>query len=408
MMNEIATENQIDSTLSKTDPHDEQEGVDLVEVMIVVAKRKKAILGAAFAAALISSAVSLQLPSVYESEVRLLPPQQSQSSTSMLLSQLGGLAGVAGAAGIKNPADVYVSMFKSRTLADRMIDRFSLQKHYEISSREKARGRLQGSTAIVLGKEGLITIRVEDEDQNLVASLANGYVDELFRLTKTLAVTEAAQRRLFFEHELENAKNNLVKSEIALKGAMDEHGVVSVDTEGRAQLATIARLRAQATSQEITLSSMKAFVTPDNPEYRRAAESLSSVRAELARLENGRVDAGTDISAARTTSTTGIKNIQLLRDVKYHEMLYELLAKQYEAARLDEAKDPSVIQVLDQAVKPERRSKPKRAFIVLLSTFLAAAIAVIFVLLAEAKKRWLESPGAPKKWNNLKASIQSK
>jgi uncharacterized protein involved in exopolysaccharide biosynthesis len=408
MMDEMATEKQMDSIVLKNEPNDEQEGVDLVEVLIVLAKRKKAILGAALAAALISAAVSLQLPSVYESEVRLLPPQQAQSSTSMLLSQLGGLAGVAGAAGIKNPADVYVSMLKSRTLSDRIIDRFSLQKHYENSSREKTRGRLQASTAIVAGKEGIITVQVEDEDQNLVASLANGYVDELFRLTKTLAVTEASQRRLFFEHELENAKNNLVKSEVALKGAMDEHGVVSVGTEGRAQLETIARLRAQATAQEINLSSMKAFLTQDNPEYRRAEQSLSSIRAELARLENGRVEPDAGAGTPRAVSTAGIKSIQLLRDVKYHEMLYELLAKQYEAARLDEAKDPGVIQVLDPAVKPERRSKPKRAFIVMLSTFVATLFAMIFVLLQEAKNRWLLSPGAPKKWNELKASIRSK
>jgi uncharacterized protein involved in exopolysaccharide biosynthesis len=326
----------------------------------------------------------------------------------MLLSQLGGLAGVAGAAGIKNPADVYVSMLKSRTLADRMIDRFSLQKHYQISSREKARGRLEASTAIVAGKEGLITLQVEDEDQNLVASMANAYVEELFRLTKTLAVTEAAQRRLFFERELENAKNNLVKSEIALKSAMAEHGVVSVDTEGRTQLESIARLRAQVTAQEINLSSMKAFVTKDNPEYRRAEEALSSTRAELARLENGRVDPGAVSGEDRTANTTGIKNIQLLRDVKYNEMLYGLLAKQYEAARLDEAKDPGVIQVLDQAVRPERKSKPKRAFIVILSTFIATVAAIILVLLQEAKNRWLLSPDAPRKWQELKTSIRLK
>ena len=407
-MNEMATGKQMDSIVSENDPDNDQEGVDIVEMLIVVAKRKKAILGTALVAAVVSAAVSLWLPSVYSSEVKLLPPQPAQSSTSMLLSQLGGLAGVAGAAGIKNPADVYVSMLKSRTLADRMIDRFSLQKHYQISSREKARGRLEASTTIVAGKEGLITLQVDDEDQNLVASMANAYVEELFRLTKTLAVTEAAQRRLFFERELENAKNNLVKSEIALKGAMAEHGVVSVDIEGRTQLESIARLRAQATAQEINLSSMKAFVTKDNPEYRRAEEALSSTRAELARLENGRVDSGAVSGEDHTANTTGIKNIQLLRDVKYNEMLYGLLAKQYEAARLDEAKDPGVIQVLDQAVRPERKSKPKRAFIVILSTFIATISAIILVLLQEAKNRWLLSPEAPRKWQELKTSIRLK
>lgn len=403
-----AAEKRMDRNIAKDDPGVEQEGVDIVEIVIVLAKRKKAIFGMALAAALISAGVSLKLPSTYEASVKLLPPQQAQSSSSMLLSQLGGLAGVAGASAIKNPADIYVAMLKSRTVADRVIDHFSLQSHYQSPSREKTRGRLETSTSISAGKEGLITVQVEDEDQKLVASIANSYVDELLQLTKTLAVTEAAQRRLFYQQELEHAKNNLVKAEIALKGAMDQHGVISVDTEGRAQLETIARLRAEVTAKDIALNSMKAFVTPNHPEYRRTEEALSSLKAELSRLENGRRDSGTSDNAPQADSTNGIKNIQLLRDVKYYETLYELLAKQYEAARLDEAKDPGVIQVLDPAVMPERRSKPKRTLIVLFSTLLAAIATMVFVLLVEWKNRWLLSPGASEKWDELKSSARFK
>lgn len=399
----------MDRVIGTDDHGDDQEGVDLVEILIVLAKRKKLILGAALVAALISAAVSLQLPSVYASSVKLLPPQQAQSSASMLLSQLGGLAGVAaGASGLKNPADIYIAMLKSRTVADRMVDRFSLQNHYGTESREKTRGRLEANTSIGAGKDGLITVQVEDENQKLAAPLANGYVDELLRLTKTLAVTEAAQRRLFYEQELERAKNNLVKSEIALKQAIDEHGVISVDTEGRGQLQTIARLRAEVTAKEIALSSMKAFVTPSNPEYRRAEEALNSLRAELSRLENGRHTSDPGDGGTKADSSGGIKNIQLLRDVKYYETLYELLAKQYEGARLDEARESSVIQVLDPAVAPERRAKPKRALIVLISTILAAIVSMVFVLLLEAKDRWLLSPGAPEKWNKLKSNFRFK
>lgn len=409
MIDHTAADKEMDRTLGKDDRDDDQNGVDFVEILIVLARRKKVILGAALAAACISSAVSMKVPNVYDASVKLLPPQQAQSSASMLLSQLGGLAGVAGAAGaLKNPADIYVAMLKSRTVADRMVDRFSLQTHYGTQSREKTRERLDANTSIVAGKDGLITVQVEDENQKSVAPLANGYVDELLRLTKTLAVTEASQRRLFFEQELERAKNNLVRSEVALKHAIDEHGVISVDTEGRGQLQTIARLRAAITEKEIVLNSMKAFVTVNNPEYRRTEESLSSLRSELSRLENGNHHAGSDDSSVDGDSSKGIKNIQLLRDVKYYETLYELLAKQYEAARLDEAKDSSVIQVLDPATTPERRSKPKRALIVLMSTILTGIVTVIVVFLLEAKSRWLLSPGASEKWNELKSNFRFK
>jgi uncharacterized protein involved in exopolysaccharide biosynthesis len=385
-----------------------------VDMLIALVRHKKVILGWILAAALVSAGVSMVLPNEYRATVKLLPPQQTQGGASMLLSQLGGLAGAAaGAAGIKSPADLYVAMLKSRTVAERLNDRFSLQKHYGFESKEKTWDRLDANTVITAGKDGLIVIQVADKDQQLVASLANGYVEELVRLTKSLAVTEAAQRRLFFEQELERAKNNLAKAEIALRGAIDQHGVVSVDTESHAQLETIARLRAQVSAKEIERDSMKAFVTPNHPEYRRVEESLNSLRVELARLENGRAAAGSDRGATAggndaPANANGVQNIQLLRDVKYYQMLYELLAKQYEAARLDEAKDSSVIQVLDPAIRPERRAKPQRALIVIVSTMLTALVVVAVVMLQEAKRRWLCSPSASSRWNELKSNLRFK
>lgn len=386
----------MNQVMAKDNPSEDQDGVGFAEILTVLAKRKRMILGAAAVSAAIATAISMVLPSIYGATVKLLPPQQAQSSASMLLSQLGGLAGMATGAGLKNPADTYVAMLKSRTVADRMIDRFSLQGHYELQSREKARARLLDSTSIIAGKDGLITVEVEDRSQQLVAPLANAYVEELVRLTKTLAVTEAAQRRLFFEQELERSKNNLVKAEIAVKQAIDKHGVISVGAEGRAQVETIARLRAGVSAKEIALDSIKAFVTPNHPEYRRAQEELSSLRAELSRLENGRNGQGGSENGEENGDNNGIKNIQLLRDVKYYETLYEVLAKQYEAARLDEAKDSSVIQVLDTALTPERRLKPKRALIVAVVTLLSTIVAIIFAFFLETRSRWLRSKPASK------------
>jgi tyrosine-protein kinase Etk/Wzc len=397
--------NEMHHTATKPGPGQGGEHMSFVEMLIVLAKRKKVILGTAVAAALVSAGVSMVLPETYKASVRLLPPQQAQSSASMILSQLGGLASAAaGAAGLKNPSDVYIGMLKSRTVAERLADRFALQKHYEVESREKTWDRLEKNTAIIAGKDGLITIQVEDRDQKQVAPLANAYVEELVRLTRTLAVTEAGQRRMFFEQELERSKNNLAKAEMAVKGAIEQRGVVSVDAESRTQLEMIARLRAQVSAKEVERDAMKAFVTPSHPEYQRAEEALASLRAELSRLENGRPAAGN----AAAAGGQGLQNIQLLRDVKYYQMLYELLAKQYEAARLDEAKDASVIQVLDPAIAPERRFAPKRALIVIVSTLLAGLLAVGAVLLGEAKRRWLRSPASAGLWHELKSSLRSK
>lgn len=388
------------STVSAAAPE-----LTLLDLLIVLSRHKKLIVGLPIIVGIIATAVSFALPNVYRASTKLLPPQQAQSGAAALLSQLGGAASmVAGAAGIKNPNDLYIGMLKSRTVADRIIQSFDLQKIYGEDTREKTRLVLEENTTVVAGKDGLITIDVEDKDPKRVAQLANAYVDELKNLTKVLAVTEASQRRLFFERQLEMAKDNLAKAEVTLKRTLDTRGVISVDSDSRAIVETVGRLRAQISAKEIQLSSMQAFVTTDNQEYRRAREELNSLRAELSRLENGRPDVTTDGNASGKNQV-GLENIKTLRDVKYYQMLYELLAKQYEVARLDEAKDTAIIQVLDPAVPAERKARPKRALIIGFSVLLALFLAIVWSFLVDAKAKMLAMPEGYERWMRLRASL---
>lgn len=374
----------------------------LLDVMVVLAKRKKLIVGLPLAVGVVSLAASLLVPKSYTASAKLLPPQQQQSGASALLSQLGGASALAGSlGGVKSTTDVYIGMLKSRTVSDHLIARFDLKKKYDTDSAELARRKLAQNTVIAAGKDGMISIEVEDRDQKQVAGMVNGYVDELQGLTKTLAVTDASQRRLFFERQLEAAKNNLAKVEVALKGAMDSGGVISVDSESRAILETAAQVKARISAKEIQLGSMRAFVTAQNPEYQRASQELNSLRAELAKLEGGRNGPVT----AAAESRAGLDNIQLMRDLKYYQMLYELLAKQYEAARLDEAKDAALIQVLDPAIEPEFKSKPRRAMIVLGATALALLVAIAWAMFGALRERALAVPEQAARWRALRAEL---
>lgn len=382
----------------------DSEESDLLDALIVLAKHKKLIVGFTFGVAVLAVIVSLLLPNSYKATAKLMPPQQSQSGAAALLSQLGGVANVAaGVAGLKNPNDLYVGMLQSRTVADSIIARFKLKERYDLESLEKARMQLDDNTTVRAGKDGLITIEVEDRDQKLVAPLANAYAEELLKLTTVLAVTEAGQRRLFYERQLELAKNNLASAEVKLKGSLDTHGVISVDAQSRAVLATVARLRAEASAKEIEISSMRSFVTAENPDFKRANEELKSLRSELSKLENGRNDAGSNVTAS---SQAGLENIKVLRDVKYYQMLYELLAKQYELARLDEAKDAATIQVLDKAVEPERKFKPKRSIIVIVSTMLALAAAIGWAFLIETRKKMMQIPESATRLMELQSHLR--
>jgi uncharacterized protein involved in exopolysaccharide biosynthesis len=393
------------SPASGVGPNEESAG--FFDLMIVLAKYKKLIFGLPLLTAIVAAIVTFVLPEMFKATTRLLPPQQAQSGASALLSQLGGVAGIAAGVGaLKNPNDLYVGMLKSRTVADELIRKFELKTIYNTASQEKARKTLEANTAVSSGKDGLISIEVEAGEPKLAANMANGYVEELLRLTRVLAVTEASQRRTFFERQLEMSKDNLVKAEIALKGALDTRGVISVDSESKALVETGARLKAQVSAKEIQLNSMKAFVTAANPEYRRIEEELGSLRGEVFKLENGRAAvAGADQSAGRKS---GFENIKLLRDVKYYQMLYELLAKQYEVARLDEAKEPSIIQVLDGAVVPERAFKPRRTLIVFLSALVALVLGMFAAFIWEAKERALAAPASARKWNEFNSYLRFK
>ena len=374
----------------------------LVDLLIVLARRKKFLIAVPLLIGIIAVGVSLILPNVYSATTKLLPPQQSQSGASAMLAQFGGVAGLAGLTGVKSQGEIYIGMLKSRTVADRLVARFVLKNKYDTQSQEKARLVLATNTLVSAGKDGMIGITVEDRDPKMVAQLANGYVEELQRLSRTMAITEVSQRRMFFEQQLDLAKNNLAKVEISLKSAMDSRGVISVDSESKAILETAALLRAQVSAKEIQLGSMRAFVTAQNPEFQRATEELGSLRSELAKLEGGRARPSGEVASTRA----GLANIQLMRDLKYYQMLYELLAKQYEVARLDEAKEPSLIQVLDVAIEPERKSKPKRAVLVLASTLLAFFGALLWVLISAARQRAMRMPESAIRWNELESHLR--
>jgi len=386
------------------EPADDE--VSLLDLLIVLAKHKRLVLGLPAAAAVVSAAISLLLPNIYTGTTKVLPPQQTQS-TSAVLAQLGSLAGLAGgavAAGLKNPNDLYVGMLKSRTVADNLIQRFDLNKLYDKKYPSETRKQLEKETTIVAGKDGIITIEVEDRDPKRAADLANAYVDELFKLTTVLAVTEASQRRLFFERQLDLARVNLVKAETEARKALEQGGLAAVDVQGRSAVETAARLRAQISVKEVQIGAMRTFASEGNPELKLAQQEIEVMKRELAKSE-GTTPNKTARSAARENS--GIDNLGLLRDVKYYETMYGLLAQQYESAKIDEAKDSAIIQVMDKAIEPDRRSKPKRTLIVVLSALVAGLLSVLLAFVLEAMANAKSDPEQSQRLTRLKAYLRT-
>jgi uncharacterized protein involved in exopolysaccharide biosynthesis len=374
----------------------DEDEISLLDLLIVLAKHKRIVLGVPLVAGIVAAIVSLLMPNIYTGTARILPPQQSASAASALLNQLGGgLGGLLGAAGgsalgIRNPNDLYVGMLRSRTVADNLISRFELTKVYDEDRLSDTRKRLEKETTIAAGREGIITVEVDDRDPKRAAELANAYVEELKKLTKVLAVTEASQRRLFFEQQLVQAKDNLTTAEIAARQGLQKGGLAQVDAQGRSMIEVTARLRAQISVKEVQLGAMRTFAAEGNPELQRTQQELEALRRELARIE-GSSPVGA-IGKGEAAGNAGLDNLGRLRDVKYYEFLYELLAKQYEIARIDEAKDPAIVQVMDRAIEPDRKSKPRRSLLVLLSTLVALFAGIVSAFASETMSRVRSNP----------------
>ena len=369
--------------------------INLLDYLIVLLKWKRLILGITLGAAIITAIISLTMPPIYRAETKILPPQQGSSSAAQLLSQLGGAAGlVGGAVGIKTTNDLYIALLKSRPALDSIIDRFKLMELYKAKKREDARRALASALKAQDDKKsGIVTIGVEDKDPKWAAEIANAFVEELKNLNKGFAVTEAAQRRLFFEEQLKDTKDALIRSEESVKGFQERTGAIKIDEQATAVIGGIAQLRAQIAAKEVQLKVMRTYATPQNPDIQRAEEELRGMREQLRRLETESGNHNPDpLMPTGRIPAVGTEYIRKLREFKYQEALYEILLKQYEAARLDEVRDAAIIQVIEKAIPPEQRVKPKRRQMVMIAMITGFFLSVFAAFFMEYKEKAYSDP----------------
>ncbi len=382
--------------------------IDAFDLLVAVAKHKKSIFLASVSAGLLVLMLSLLLPNMYTATTRILPPQQTQSMASAMLGQLGPLASLAGHdLGLKNPNDIYVAMLGSRIAGDALIQRFDLMRRYRSRSMDKAREELAKRTAVINGKDGIISISYEDEDPRRAADISNAYVEELSKISATLAITDAGERRLFYENQLRLAKDQLSGAEAALRATQESTGLIEPEAQAKAMIESVAGLRAQIAVKEVQLRSMSAFATDANPDYVRTRREIAGLRGQLSQLERdtGAQPKGDLQIATEKVPEAGMEYLRGYREVKYHETIFELIAKQYEMAKMDEARDNAVIQVLDPAIPPEKKSRPQRLSMVLMGIFGTALTAMLIAILRELP---LLSPGQKAQWRLVKGYLAAR
>lgn len=322
----------------------------LLEFLTPLAQAWRRLLVVPLLVGAVSVGVSYLVPKTYEATTLVLTKQQPSSAAASALASLGALGALSGLSlGGRNPADMYVSLMRSDNATDRIIDRFDLLRVYDVTERWKARRELANHTEIVVGKkDGLITVAVEDESPQRAADIANQYVEELRRVTTELAITEAQQRRLFFERQLEQASDRLAEAQAALQAS--GFTVEALKAEPKAAAESYAKLRAELTAAEVRLQSMRSFFADTAPEVRMMQGTVAALRSQLSRSE-----------ASRDSAELGPDYVSKYREFKYRESVYGLVAEQFELARADESREGALIQVVDVASPPERKLRPKRS-----------------------------------------------
>jgi uncharacterized protein involved in exopolysaccharide biosynthesis len=354
----------------------------------VALKRKRLIGMAALVILALALAAALVLPSRYTATIAFLPPQQGSSTGAAMIAQLnsmGAMASMAGGLGIKNPNDLQAALIKSRTVEDAMAAHFNLQALYHCRYLSSTRKKWEQRTSVDNGlKDGLIRLSVTDSDPRRAAELANGWLEEYRRFSATLAVTEASQRRLFFERQLTDARAALAHAEDAMKQTEQRTGVIELDGQAHAMIASAAMLRAQVAAKQVEVQSMRQFAADGNPDLERALRELSSLQAQLSAMDVDNDSRGGDLVAPKgTLGEAGLEYARALREVKYREMVQDLLTRQYEAARVDEARQGSMVQIVDPAVVPDRPDFLYRIWIIFAALLLSLPAALLIAFAAE-------------------------
>jgi uncharacterized protein involved in exopolysaccharide biosynthesis len=358
-----------------------EEEINLLELLRVIVRNLPLIAKITAAAVILSVLYSLTLTNIYTAKATLLPPQKDSGggAAALLASMGGGLAGLAG--GLGGSADLYIGLLKSRTVTDAVIKRLDLNVEFKSKNADSTRTTLQSLVKFQAGKDGIITITADYKDPAKAALLANTFIDELQKKSQQLNLTKASTERSFLEKRLVVVKQDLKTAEEEMKSFQEKNKTIKADSQAAAAIEGIARMRAEIVSKEVQLAALRNSMTDESPEVSALLAGLSRLRKQLGSM-SGSGEGGV-IPSVGSAPSIGMEYIRRLRELKTQEALFEQLTKQFELAKINEARDSSSIQVLDEAVAPLRKSKPKRALIVILATVTAFFCSVFVVFIKE-------------------------
>lgn len=360
-------------------PASSSQFLDIPSLVRIVLLRRRLIAGASVACAILLFAASLLLKNTYKATALVMPPDHSSSSLSML-SSAGLPAGALAALNVKSPGDLYVALMQSPAVENSVIDRFNLQTLYKRKHRSEARRELESRMQILSdAKSGIISVSVVDTDPDRAAAMANAIVDGFDKLSSQLAITDAARRRLFFERQVAETRANLGRAEDALQASSARTGILEPEGNARATIGYEEQLRAQIAAKSVELQSLQTYNSDENPEVQTARRELQALQGQAGALKQSTTGGAGGTKASQ--SSASLDYARKLREVRYNETVFELLMKNLEVARLDEAREGNVVQIISSATPPDMKDGPHRSFFLVGGFLLGLLGSVIWVLL---------------------------
>jgi len=340
-------------------------------------------------AIVVFTAIAFLIPKRYEAVARLMPPDQSNSAAAMLgaLTAKGGdiFGAAAGdALGLRTPGATVVGVLNSRTVQDDLINQFDLRKVYSTKHYDDARKVLQQRTDIAEDKKsGIITISVQDRDAQRAAQLARAYIDDLNARIAKLTTSSARREREFLEDRLQTVKRQLDESTLQLSRFSSRNLTFDPQIQGKAMIEAGATLQGQLIAAETELSGLEQVYGPENSRVKSASARVGELRSKLRSMsgagESKGGNGGQLYPSLEQLPLLGNTYYDLARQAKINETVYEVLTKQYELAKVQEAKEIPSIRVLDEPVVPERKIWPPRLVIIILGTLMVLLLGVTYI-----------------------------
>jgi len=409
----------MDQINQQTPPDDIEDEINLTDLVLVLLKWKRMIVLLVFATIIASVIYSSLIPKTYTATARILPPQKGESGLSGILSGGGAFEGLGlSLLGGKSSADVYAGILESRTVADILIKRFNLYEVYRQKIADHLYKALAGRTSIqVSRKTQIISVSVDDGDPVRAAELANGYVEALDQVNRNVNISEGHRKRVFLEDRAEKVKKDLVVAETSLKEFQEKYKIIAIDEQAKAAIEGAGRIKGEIIVAQTELEVLKQFGTERQNEAIMLKSKIAELENQLARIEKGKPDKilGQENKATSKENPDfyipfselpelGMQLARLIREAKVQAKVFELITSQYELAKIEEAKDMNTIQVLDRAVPPEWKSKPKRSVIVIVSTLTVFFLAIFLAFFLEYVDRLRKND--PERYQQLSAGFR--